>query len=143
MGTGLRIFLINDADSVQRFPVARFERLINRDPQERLPQYAGRRVRYALVIVDCVNRKPVQVLDTQYAILTFDSKGTIDAAEREKEMRLGVNMVPSGTTAPTSRKVVHAEHHFLQKQYEKRYLWRPTPEMEEAIRKAVFGSGQG
>jgi hypothetical protein len=34
---------------------------------------------------------------------------------------------------------VDAEHHFLQKHYENRYLWRPTPEIEEAIVKAVFG----
>ena len=139
MGTGLKIFLINDDDSLQRFPLARFERLIDRDPKERLPQYAGKRVRYALVIADLVNRKPVKVLSTQYSILTFDSEGKIDAAELEKEMRLGVDMVPIGTTAPTSRKVVDAEHHFLQKRYENRYLWRPTPEIEEAIVKAVFG----
>ena len=139
MGTGLKIFLINDDDSLQRFPLARFERLIDRDPKERLPQYAGKRVRYALVIADLVNRKPVEILGIQYSILTFDSEGKIDAAELEKEMRLGVDMVPIGTTAPTSRKVVDAEHHFLQKRYENRYLWRPTPEIEEAIVKAVFG----
>ena len=139
MGTGLRIFLINDDDSLQRFPLARFERLIDRDPKERLPQYAGKRVRYALVIADLVNRKPVEILGIQYSILTFDSEGKIDAAELEKEMRLGVDMVPIGTIEPLSRKVVDAEHHFLQKRYENRYLWRPTPEIEEAIEKALFG----
>jgi len=139
MGTGLRIFLINDDDSLQRFPLARFERLIDRDPKERLPEYAGKRVRYALVIVDLVNRKPVEILRIQYSILTFDSEGKIDAAELEKEMRLGVDMVPIGKTTPTSLKVVDAEHHFLQKRYENRYLWRPTPEIEEAIEKALFG----
>ena len=139
MGTGLKIFLINDDDSLQRFPLARLERLINRDPKERLPQYAGKRVRYALVIVDLINRKPIEILRIQYAILTFDPEGKIDTAELEKEMRLGVDMVPIGTIAPLSRKVVDAEHHFLQKRYENRYLWRPTPEIEEAIGKAVFG----
>ncbi|HUV59848.1 MAG TPA: hypothetical protein VMW09_07020 [Desulfatiglandales bacterium] len=139
MGTGLKIFLVNDDDSLQRFPLARFERLIDRDPKELLPQYAGKRVRYALVIADLVNRKPVEILRIQYSILTFDSEGKIDAAEREKEMRLGVDMVPIGKTALTSLKVVDAEHHFLQKRYENRYLWRPTPEIEEAIAKALFG----
>ena len=139
MGTGLKIFLINDDDSLQRFPLARLERLINRDPKERLPQYAGKRVRYALVIVDLINRKPIEILRIQYAILTFDPEGKIDTAELEKEMRLGVDMVPIGTIAPLSRKVVDAEHHFLQKRYENRYLWRPTHEIEVAIVKAVFG----
>ena len=141
MGTGLRVFLINDDDSLKRFPLARLERLFQDHPEERLLQYAGKRVRYALVIVDLVNRKPIEILRIQYAILTFDPEGKIDTAELEKEMRLGVDMVPIGTFAPLSHKVVDAEHHFLQKRYENRYLWRPTPEIEETIVKAVFGQG--
>ena len=113
MATGLRVFLVNDDDSLKRFPLARFERLFQGHPEERLPEYAGKRVRYALVIVDLVNRKPFEILRIQYPILTFDSEGKIDAAELEKEMRLGVDMVPIGTIAPLSRKVVDAEHHFL------------------------------
>lgn len=93
MGTGLRVFLGNDDSSLKRFPLARFERLFQGHPEERLPEYAGKRVRYALVIVDLVNRKPFEILGIQYPILTFDSEGKIDAAELEKEMRLGVDMV--------------------------------------------------
>ena len=115
MGTGVRIFLVNDDGSVRRFPVARFERLFQHHPEENLPQYAGKRVRYSLVAVDLVNRKPAEIISIQYPILTFDSKGRIDA------------------------KVVDVEHRFLQKRYENRYLWRPTPEIEEAIVKAIFG----
>ena len=139
MGTGLRIFLVNDDDSLKRFPLARLERLFQGHPEERLLQYAGKKVRYALGIVDCVNRKPVEILRIQYAILTFDPEGKIDTADLEKEMRLGVDMVPIGTIAPLSRKVVDAEHQFLQKRYKNRYLWKPTPEIEEAIVKALFG----
>ena len=139
MGTGIRIFLINDDDSLKRFPLARFERLFQHHPEEHLPQYAGKRVRYALVVVDLVNREPVEIIGIQYPILTFDSEGKIDAAELEKEMRLGVNMVPIGTSEDISRKVVDAEHRFLQKRYNNRYNWEPTPEIEEAIVKATFG----
>jgi len=139
MGTGLRVFLVNDDGSLKRFPLARFERLFQHNPEERLPQYAGKRVRYVLVIVDLVNREPVEIISIQYAILTFDSEGKIDAAELEKEMRLGVNMVPIGTTEDISCKVVDVEHRFLQRRYENRYLWKPTPEIEEAIVKAIFG----
>ncbi len=142
MGTGLRVFLVNDDGSLKRFPLARFERLFQGHPEERLPEYAGKRVRYALVVVDLVNREPVEIIGIQYPILTFDSEGKIDAAELEKEMRLGVNMLPIGTSEDISRKVVDVEHRFLQKRYENRYLWRATPELEEAIVKAVFGLDQ-
>ena len=139
MGSGLRVFLVNDDGSLKRFPLARFERLFQGHPGERLPQYAGKRVRYALVVVDLVNREPVEIIAIQYPILTFDSEGKIDTAELEKEMRLGVNMVHIGTSEDISRKVVDVEHRFLQKRYENRYLWEPTPEIEEAIAKAIFG----
>ena len=46
MGTGIRIFFVQDYGSLKRFPVARFEHLMNHDPKEFLPEYAGERVRY-------------------------------------------------------------------------------------------------
>lgn len=55
MGIGLRIFLVNDDDSLERLAVARYERLLRRDPEECLPQYAGKRVRYALVAYEVEN----------------------------------------------------------------------------------------
>ena len=44
MGIGLRIFLVNDDNSIQRLAVARYDRLLRRDPEERLPRYAGKRL---------------------------------------------------------------------------------------------------
>jgi uncharacterized protein (UPF0303 family) len=39
MGLGLRIFIINDDDTVRRFPFSRYERLLHVDSKERLLQY--------------------------------------------------------------------------------------------------------
>jgi len=36
MGTGLRVFLVKDDDSIEHFPLARYERLLQRHPDERL-----------------------------------------------------------------------------------------------------------
>ncbi len=139
MGTSARIFLIKDDGSLKRFPLARFERLFQGHPDECLPQYAGKRIRYALVIVDFVNREPVEILGIQYHFITFDSEGKIDPDELEKEMRLGVEMMPLGTAENKSSKLVDAEHLFLRKRYKDTYTWKPTPEIEEAIVKAIFG----
>jgi hypothetical protein len=139
MGTTARIFLVQDDGSLKRFPLARFERLYHHHPDERLPEYAGKRVRYALAIVDLVHRKPVEILGIQYHFLTFDSEGKIDVAELQKQMRLGLEMMPFGTTEHKSLKVVDAEHIFLQKRYKDTYVWKPTPAIEKAIVKAIFG----
>jgi hypothetical protein len=75
MGIGLRIFVVHDNDSIQRLSLACYERLIRRDPEERLPQYAGKRIRYAMTVLELANRKPVEIIKIQYALLSFDSEG--------------------------------------------------------------------
>ena len=140
MGVSLRVFLVLDDDSLQRLPLNRFERLSHGHPKEHLPQFSGKRLRYALAAVDLVNRKPVEILHIQYAYLTFDSEGKIDAAEREKKMRLSVDMVPPVTIRHESMNVMDAEHRFAKKRYDSEYKWTPSPEIETAIIKAIFGS---
>ncbi|UCG66691.1 MAG: hypothetical protein JSW12_06675 [Deltaproteobacteria bacterium] len=141
MGTGLRIFPVNDDDSIQRLSVARCERLLRGDPRESLPQNAGRRVRYALVALDLVNRKPVDVTHLEYGILCFDSKGHIDATEQEKEWRLGAKLMSPLLIENHPRQVIDAGHRFARKRYDDRYRWTPTEEIVAAIVKAIFGRG--
>ena len=142
MGIGLRIFLVNDDDSIQRLSVARYERLLRGDPRESLPQFAGRRVRYGLVALDVVNRKPVDVIHLDYGILCFDSKGHIDAAEQEKEWRLGAELMPPLLKENHPRQLIGASQRFAKKRYDDRYRWTPTEEIVAAIVKAIFGQGQ-
>lgn len=132
-------FLSTDDGSLKRFPVARFERLFQGHPEECLPEYAGKRVRYVLISLDLENRKPVEILGIGYHILTFDPEGKIDAAGLQREMRLWVDQMQNGPTIRTNPKIVEAEHRFLQKRYDNRYNWEPTPEIEQAIVKVIFG----
>ncbi len=139
MGTGLRIFLLNDDDSLERLPLAKFERLRRGDPKESLPQYVGKRVRYAFVVVEMENRRPVDIIMVQYSYLYFDSKGRIDPVEREKEATLAVNMVPPSPKDRQIGEVINARHRFAKKHYERRYTWTPTLEIVESIAAAIFG----
>jgi len=140
MGISLRIFLVNDNDSIQRFPLARFERLIQRDPKERLPQYAGKRVRYVEVALELEQRKPIGILRILYLIMPFDSEGRVDATEQEKEQRLGIDMIPPMLPDRYSSQVVEARHRFAKKRFDNEYRWKPTQEIEFAIMKAIFGN---
>ena len=140
MGTGLRIFLLNDDDSLERLPLAKFERLRRGDPKESLPQYAGKRVRYALAVVEMENRRPVAIAMVQHSYLYIDSKGRIDpAVEGEKEATLAVNLVPPSPKEGQIGGVINAHHRFARKHYERRYTWMPTPEIVESIAAAIFG----
>jgi len=139
MGISLRIFLVSDDDSIQRLPLVKFERLQKGDPKERLSEYAGKRIRYALVAVEMESRKPGKIIMIQYLYLHLDREGRIDEREREKAMRLGANMMPPIIQEEPSERVIKAEHMFAKKQYDDRFTWKPTQQIEEAIVKAVYG----
>jgi hypothetical protein len=36
-------------------------------------------------------------------------------------------------------KVIDVKHRFAKKGFDDRYLWKPTPEIETAIQRAIFG----
>ena len=67
MGLRIRIFIVEEDDTIKRLPLACYERLLNRDPNESLPKYTGQRVRYALIIVDLINRRPIEIVKDEYA----------------------------------------------------------------------------
>jgi len=139
MGISLRIFLVNDDDSIQRLALARYDRLLERDPKERLPQFAGKRIRYALVVVDLVNREPVEILRIQYSYLSFDPAGRIDPAYVEEEARLAFDVLPPLPIEQRPSAVIEARHMFAKKLYESQYKWTPAQEIETAIMIAIFG----
>jgi transposase len=138
MGLGTRIFIIGDNDSMTRMPVKRFNRLIRRDPAERFPEYAGKRVRYALIVIESENRKPVEVLKAQYSYMAFDPEGRLREDEREKVTRLSMELVEplSGDQDET---VINACHKFARKRFDREYRWAPTEEIGAAIYTAIFG----
>jgi len=139
MGTSLRIFLVHDDGSLQRLSLRKFERLRRGDPKESLPQYADKRVRYALVVLEMENRRPVEIIMVQHSYLYFDSEGRIDTVEREKAASLAVNMVPSSLEERQIGQAINAHHRFAKKHYERRYSWTPTPEIVESTVTAIFG----
>ena len=139
MGLSVRIFFVNDDDTLARFPFARYERLLNGDPKEHLIEYAVKRVRYILAVVDLANRIPVSILRTECSYLTFDSKGKIDTAYIEKGSKMlfdGLEPFPDGESPP---EVVNARHRFAMKRYENEYQWEPTQEIITDMMDAIFG----
>ena len=137
MGLGMRIFIVKDDGSLERLPFGRYNRLLQRRPSERLFQYAGKRVRCAVIVVESINRQPVEILKCQYSYLSFDSDGMINESG-ESETRLVMDMLEP-VIADKDKQVVDLRHKFARKRYAREYLWQPSPEIEAAIRKEIFG----
>ena len=139
MGLSIRIFLVNRDDTLRRLPNSRFNRLVSRDTDERLPEYAGKRLRYALIVIELKNRKPVGILRTEYSDFTFDSQGRLRNDEREKAARLSMDMIKPIEFEPNHHGVIDARYKFAKKRFEHEYTWQPAPELEAAIFKSVLG----
>lgn len=139
MGIGLRIFLIDEDDTLKRLALSKFERLRRGDPKERLPQYSSKRVRYALVVLEIENRKAVGINLIQYSYLTLDSEGRLNTADLEQAARLALDMLPPLSSEESSPQIIDASYKFSKKRYDDHYTWKPTPEIEAAIVKAVLG----
>ena len=142
MGISLRIFIVNNDDSLKRIAVAKYERLLARDPKGHLPQYAGKRMRYALVFVDLENRQPVEILRIQYSYLYFDSDGLIEADQIEKETKLAYEAMPSLLPDESDKQVIDARTKFAKRRFDHLYQWEPTTGIEVEIMKKIFGKGR-
>ncbi len=139
MGTGIRVFLVAEDDSLQRLPMARYRRLRRREPGERLPQYAGKRVRCAMVVLEVAGRKPLAIDRVDHYMLSFDAEGRIDTTELEKQARLAVELLPPFAEQQPSGQVINARRHFAKRRYQHEFKWTPTPEIQAAIVAAIFG----
>ena len=138
MGLSLKVFIVNDDDSIQPLALARYDRLFARDQSELIPSYAGKRVRYALVVVNLMNRKPIEILRIQYSYLSFDSEGMIDPTYIKEEIKLGFDILPPILKEPNTQPIIDARHRFAQKRFDRQYKWEPTPEIESAIINLIF-----
>jgi hypothetical protein len=138
MGITIWIFIVNNDDWIQRFPLTKYERLIVRDPNERLLEYANKRVQYIMIGVDLVNREPVEILRAQFSYLSFDSDGLIDRAKLREEVKLYIDIWPPAPIIRYPWDIVDPKPSLPKERHNENDKWTPTPEIEAALLKAIF-----
>ncbi len=139
MGSGHRIFLIDDSDKIQRIPATRFERLRNRDPKESLPHHKSSRIRFALIILELENRKPISIEWIDYGYLQFDSTGRLDPNFLDAEAETASRLIPMLPFQGKSSGVIQADHKFASKRYKNEFTWSPSSQLEQMIIQKVLG----
>ena len=139
MGIGVRVFFVGNESRVKRISLKRFQSLIDggRDG-ERLPEYAGQRLRIAVVILEVRGRKPVAIERIDRAILVLDETGRVDRSQEQKQGRLAVGSLSWPMPESKEKSVVDASSLFAKKLIAHEYSWRLTADVEEAIEKAIF-----
>ena len=139
MGLSIRVFIVEDDDTIKRLPLARYERLLERDPDERLLEYVGKRVRYALIVVDLVNRRPIEILRDEFGFLDFDEDGRFKEPPYKKEESSAFDMLDFFSLEQQDKRVIDARHIFARKRYFDKNRWEPADEIITAIAEAIFG----
>jgi hypothetical protein len=137
MGTGYRVFFFDENDNLRGLSMARYTRLRRGHTGERLEEYAGKRVRCALVTLDVEARKPLAIEHVDYTIVPFDGKGRLDSAELERSAKLAVQSLPP-YAHDEERHIIDARSRFARKRYEREFTWKPTPAIQAAIVAAIF-----
>ncbi|HRE72632.1 hypothetical protein [Accumulibacter sp.] len=131
MSIGVRVMFV-DGDRIIRVPLRRFDRLFDRDFNEAMPEYAGQRVRCAMVYVELADRKPVEVVRIDYMVLPLDPEGRVDADLQSRKLMLAGEMFGFGMTG-TAERVVDFGPYLAEKQYRAEYKWKPTENEERAL----------
>ena len=131
MSIGVRIMFL-DGDRIIRVSQRRFERLVDRDLNEAMPEYAGQRLRCAMVYVQLADRKPVEVVRIDYMVLPLDTEGRVDSDLQSRKMMLAGEMFGFGMTG-TAERVVDFGPYLAEKQYRAEYKWKPTENEERAL----------
>ena len=131
MSIGVRIMFL-DGDRIIRVSQRRFERLVDRDLNEAMPEYAGQRIRCAMVYVQLADRKPVEVVRIDYMVLPLDPEGRVDSDLQSRKMMLAGEMFGFGMTG-TAERVVDFGPYLAEKQYRAEYKWKPTENEERAL----------
>ena len=140
MGIGVRTFLIDNDDSLQRFSMARLDKLLRSGFRETLPQYAGKRIRCAMVFLKIVDRRPVGVRNMDCFVIPFDARGRIAKKEWTRRVRLALELLPSVPGGMYSKQVIDARHRFMKRRYDHEFKWKPSREVKEAIVAQIFRS---
>lgn len=138
MGLSCRRFFIGRDDTFWRVPAAKFDRLLRDPAGDRLPAFAGQRVRMADVIVELMGRHPVRVVRRTFAVVDFDVEGCLDAGGFERrqfaraESLLGEVLSRSTDGANT---VVDAAARFVAQGG----AWTPSSALARAVNDAALG----
>lgn len=131
MTIGVRVMFV-DGDRIIRVPLRRFNRLFDGDLNEAMPEYAGQRVRCAMVYVELADRKPVEVVRIDYMVLPLDPEGRVDADLQSRKLMLTGEMFGFGMTG-TAERVVDFGAYLAERHYRAEYKWKPTENEERAL----------
>ena len=140
MGISTRHFIYDkDSSRLIKITNSKFDKLFNIDSSFSLKEYSNQTIKYITVIIENVNRKPVQIIDIKYGILKIDNNGRVDKNFRDELDRDAMSMMSSVIPSLNiPENVIDSSSDFAKEKYKNKYTWNPSPELEEKIENMIF-----
>ena len=141
MGIGFKRYLLDTQDALYHVPNAAFDRLLRDPVRNRLPRFAGQRVRSAEIAVALLNGKPIAVERSWFSVLTFKKNGMLVSPTLDPHVRARVELTIAPVFASpghdTSRNaaVTDASDRFQARGGQ----WTPSPAVKRQIEQAALG----
>ena len=142
MGISIRHVLIDHNDEALRLSDRFFERLWEKLPGGVLPQFAGRRVRWAEAAVQMQNYQPVAIVRVIYSYMYFDAGGRLDRDRLMQDAALKMEAGMENIFSKRSGTVINASSRFAARRRDHEVVWTPSSEIEKTICEAAFGSNK-
>ena len=137
MNIGIRVFILENDGSLRPLPVRKFDGLLRGEIL--YPEYAGKRVRYAMISVELENRKAVEIVRADYGFVSFDARGRLDEKDMERQMRQVANTL---SVPGQESNFIDSRPPIAQQRYRAEFKWTPTSAEIAAIDRAVLWKGK-
>ena len=139
-GISCRRFLLDRKDDLYRLPSTKFDRMLSDPQDERLPQFAGTKMRMSDVLVEMQDRRPTRVVRAAFSFLAFDADGCVDAASFHQQQwaRSELALAPLTIESAETPVVVDASTRFVSQGGN----WSPSGKLLHVIYQAALDRGQ-
>ena len=139
MGLAMRLFLVHDDDSLERLALSRFERLYGRrDPKARLPEHAGKRLRYALFLLR-TDTDGADIVRADYGFMQLDARGRHASGSHHEEIRDAFALLDRAPLSGAAEPNVLGVKEFRQRRFKVTHTWTPGDALARALRAALAG----
>ncbi len=136
MGTGLRVFILSE-NEIKQISYAKLNRLEKAYVNESLPEYAGKRIKLAVVLVRTEERKPVEIINIDCGLVSVDMDGKFNQNEARERMADAMKMIEFPDELMPSN-VIDASFSFAKKTFRNKYTWTPTNKELKKINQLIF-----
>ncbi len=134
MTYSIRIFVVDQDDTLYRLSGTKFTTMLDDPESDRLPRFASQRVRMVEAIVELRDRVPIGIARIVYEMLTFDGEGRLDRRGFERQNFARADLL-AGELKMDDTVVVDASSRFIAQGGR----WQPSPSLERHVCRAALG----